>query len=84
VDASTFTLGQAIQFNSTLNETLPNIFQTNFRENSNSIAKYSYFMEMKNTTYLNNIYLPIMSIIFVTIGLNILTIYMFKKKNYKN
>ncbi len=84
VDASTVTLGHAIQFNSTLNEALPNIFQTNFRENSNSIAKYSYFMEIKNTTYLNNVYLPIMSIIFVTIGLNILTIYIFKKKNYKN
>ncbi len=84
VDASTFTLDKAIELNAKLNTSLTNIFKMNFRENSSSIAKYSYFMEMKNTTYLNNIYLPILSIIFVTVGLNILTIYIFKKKNYKN
>ena len=84
VDASTFTLDKAIELNAKLNTSLTNIFQMNFRENSSSIAKYSYFTEMQNTTYLNNIYLPILSIIFVTVGLNILTIYIFKKKNYKN
>ena len=84
VDNSSVTLQNIVQLSMLLNNHLNNIHQINFRPNSEALFKYSQFMQIQPTTYLDNIYLPIMTIIFMIIGTNILAVYMFKNKNYKN
>lgn len=83
IDNSAITLQNLKNLSTLLNANLQNIFQTRFRPNANSLFKYSHFLEIKTTSYLDQVYLPIITIIFIVIGTNILAIYMFKNKNYK-
>lgn len=84
VDNSSVSLQSVIQLSILLNNNLNNIFQVRFENNTEDLFKYSHFIKVKTKTYLDNISLPIMTIVFLTIGSNILAIYMFKNKNYKN
>ncbi|MDK2819891.1 MAG: hypothetical protein KFW07_03575 [Mycoplasmataceae bacterium] len=84
VDNSSVTLENIVQLSMLLNSNLNNIYQVSFRANSEALFKYSHFMQVTPTTYLDNIHFPIMTIIFMVIGTNVLALYMFKNKNYKN
>ncbi|MGL5733149.1 MAG: hypothetical protein ACRCXE_03695 [Metamycoplasmataceae bacterium] len=84
IDNSSITLENLVKLYNELYKNLTNIYQVNFRPNSDDLFKYSYFIHIKQTTYLDNIYLPILANIFVVIGTNMLAIYMFRNKNYKN
>ncbi|MGL6125012.1 MAG: hypothetical protein ACRC1F_00790 [Metamycoplasmataceae bacterium] len=85
IDNSSITLGNLVYlYKFLISNNLNNIYQVNFRPNSDDLFKYSYFIDIQQTTHLDNIYLPILANIFVVIGTNMLAIYMFRNKNYKN
>ncbi|MGL5520184.1 MAG: hypothetical protein ACRDBR_01990, partial [Metamycoplasmataceae bacterium] len=84
VDNSSVTLQKALELFILLNNNYTNIFQMQFQNNEQSLFKYSHFIKVNTTTYLDNISLSIISVVFITIGTNILAIYLFKNKNYKN
>ncbi|MGL5521796.1 MAG: hypothetical protein ACRDAW_00810 [Metamycoplasmataceae bacterium] len=85
VDNYSVTLENTIKLFNLLNTNLNNnIFPVQFQDNEESLFKYSHFIEVKTTTYLDNVSLSIMTTIFITAGANILSIYLFKNKNYKN
>ncbi|MGL4184119.1 MAG: hypothetical protein ACRCRP_03270 [Metamycoplasmataceae bacterium] len=84
VDNSSVNLKNLLELFILLNTNFNNIFQVQFQNNEQSLFKYSYFIKVKTTTYLDNISLSIITMVFITIGTNILAIYLFKNKNYKN
>lgn len=78
------TINDAQKILNKLTNYMPNIYKIDFSSNKLDIYKYSYYFDVKTDPYLSNLQIYVTTLIFLILGINYLSIKVFKTKNYKN
>ena len=84
VEENTMSLSDAKILIDNLSEELSNMSIVNFSKNKIDIYKYSYFFTINDQSYLSYSEIYVTTLVFVFIGTFWISIWLFKKSNYKN